>query len=315
MKSRDINNMSIKQYLSEKGILPAKDRGYYGMYSSPFREDHEASMKVDYNKNLWIDYGSGEGGSLIDLVMKMNNATFHEAITLLEKEQQKFGSLSFHGDRIYSNPETLKSTPAIIIRRIQKLTNPALIDYLKERKINTDIACIHCSEVHYLVNDKSYFAVGFKNDSGGYELRNKYFKGCTSKDITFIKADNDCCQLFEGFMDYLSFLTLKNCENLPLRPMDVIVLNSLTNLPKAKKVLASYKSVSLFLDNDNAGKRAVQELKSVCKEVNDQSSFYTKHKDLNDYLNDHLNDSLKTCLCEKTKVEIPVKNKKSGIKR
>jgi hypothetical protein len=26
------------------------------------------------------------------------------------------------------------------------------------------------------MNDKNYFGIGFKNDSGGYEIRNKYSK-------------------------------------------------------------------------------------------------------------------------------------------
>jgi hypothetical protein len=122
--------------------------------------------------------------------------------------------------------------------------------------------------------------VGFRNDAGGYELRNKYFKGCTSKDVTSVKAGSNTCQLFEGFMDYLSFLTIKNWQQ---SKADVIVLNSLSNLVKVKNTLTAYESVATFLDNDEAGKRAVQELKNVCN-ISDQSEFYAKHKDLNEYL-------------------------------
>lgn len=281
MKSIEANAISIKQYLSEKGIQPVKDRGYYGMYYSPFREDHNASLKVDYNKNVWHDFGTGEGGGLIDLVMKMQNSTFYEAITMLEKEQEKFSSFSFHGNQNHLPAGTLKPEPSISIQKMQTINNPALIDYLKERRINVDIARTHCYEIYYSVNDKTYFAVGFQNDLGGYELRNKYFKGCTSKDITSIKRNSDHCLLFEGFMDYLTFLTMKYIQ---WSPVDVIVLNSLTNLPKVKNNLVSYNSISAFLDNDQTGKKAVQELESICKDVIDQSFFYTKYKDLNEYL-------------------------------
>jgi len=281
MKSIEANAMSIKQYLSEKGIQPVKDRGYYGMYYSTFREDHNASLKVDYNKNVWHDFGTGEGGGIIDLVMKMQNSTFYEAITMLEKEQEKFSSFSFHGNQNHLPAGNLKPEPAISIQKMQTLNNPALIDYLKERRINIDIARTHCSEIYYSVNDKTYFAVGFQNDLGGYELRNKYFKGCTSKDITSIMQNNNHCLLFEGFMDYLTFLTMKNIQYFPV---DVIVLNSLANLPKVKNTLVSYKSISAFLDNDQTGKKAVQELESICKDVIDQSFFYSKNKDLNEYL-------------------------------
>ncbi|KAA6323708.1 DNA primase, partial [termite gut metagenome] len=75
MDSKIINRFPIRDYLAGSGIYPAKDNGYYGMYHSPFREDPDASLKVDYNRNLWIDYGTGGGGTLIDLVMRMENCS------------------------------------------------------------------------------------------------------------------------------------------------------------------------------------------------------------------------------------------------
>jgi DNA primase len=248
------------------------------MYHSPFREDHDASMKVDYNKNLWIDYGSNEGGTLIDLVMRIENCTNGQAMQKLEQHLSGIPSLSFQGNNA---PNRRESETSIQITGIAPINSPALIDYLRERKINIDTAKLHCRGINYKVNDKPYFAIGFPNDAGGYELRSKYFKGCTSKAITSHTSKQSTCQLFEGFMDYLSFLTIKNWQR---SPVDAIVLNSLANLPKIKDTLAGYKSVALFLDNDEAGKQAVQNLRSVCKEVIDQSVHYAKHKDLNEYL-------------------------------
>lgn len=60
-----------------------------------------------------------------------------------------------------------------------------------------------------------YFSVGFKNRKGGIEIRNPYFKGAVSpKDITHVSHNaGDRRQspvlVFEGFMDYLSYLALK----------------------------------------------------------------------------------------------------------
>ena len=309
MKSVEANAISIKQYLSENGIQPAKDRGYYGMYHSPFREDNNASLKVDYNQNVWHDFGTGEGGGLIDLVMRMENCSFHEAITRLERKYScadvgtyqsgniPTSNFSFHR----KNPDSdLKSPkPSLTILNVQPISNPALKEYLHERRISIDIARIHCSEVHYSVNDKPYYAIGFQNDKGGYEPRSKYFKGCTSKDIKSIKRNNDHCLLFEGFMDYLSFLTIKKLQN---SPVDVIVLNSLSNLLKVINALESYKSISVFLDNDQAGKIAVQKLESICKDVIDHSFLYSNYKDLNEYL------------CHQQLVQQLDKKKKSGLK-
>lgn len=277
MKSTDINRYPIREYLAGLNIYPAKDKGYYGMYHSLFREDSNASMKVDYDKNLWIDYGSNDGGTLIDLVMRIENCSNGEAMRKLEQHLSGTTSFSFQGNNLLPT----EREPAIAIQSVKFIENPALIAYLKKRNIDIDIAKQCCREVHYSVGEKPYFAIGFPNDAGGYELRSKYFKGCTSKDITSLKAGQDSCLLFEGFMDYLSFLTMKNRLH---SPVDTIVLNSLTNLPKITNTLTGYKSVALFLDNDEAGKRAVQHLRPVCKEVIDQSVHYANHKDLNDYL-------------------------------
>ena len=312
MKSIEANAISIKQYLSENGIQPAKDRGYYGMYHSPFREDNNASLKVDYNQNVWHDFGTGEGGGLIDLVMRMENCSFHEAISKLEQKYShkdigtyqsnniQTSNFSFHrknADWDLKSPES-----SITLQNVQPISNSALIEYLHERRISIDIARIHCREVHYSVNDKPYYAVGFQNDKEGYQLRSKYFKGCTSKDITSVKRNKKHCVLFEGFMDYLSFLTIQKQQN---APVDVIVLNSLTNLPKVKSNLTAYKGIWTFFDNDHAGEKAVQELQSTCNNVNDLSAFYSGYKDLNEYL----------CLKYKPQIKQVQKLKRMGLKR
>jgi len=140
---------------------------------------------------------------------------------------------------------------------------------------------VHCSEVHYRVADKFYFATGFCNDNGGWELRNRYFKGCTSKAPTTRRGDYPTCLVFEGFMDYLSFLTLKRN---PTPPHNIVVLNSVMNLAKAVPFIASHERVYTYLDNDEAGRKATTELKEACRNLSDQSVYYRPHNDLNDYL-------------------------------
>lgn len=281
MTLEDIKKISIREYLGQIGISPAKENVRYGIYHSPFREDRDASMKVDYNQNLWIDYGTGEGGSIIDLVMRINKVSKNEVITSLSQYDittvQQTNSFSFHRNNI---PEAQER--AITIRKIQPLSNPALVAYLKEREISIDIAKLYCEEVYYLANGKPYFAIGFKNDAGGWELRNRYFKGSTTpKNITTINNGSNTVMLFEGFMDFLSYLSLKQNAS---PTIDSAILNSLANLPKAIPFLQTHQTIHAFLDNDEAGKRAVQCLSPICKEVIDQSAFYRNHKDLNDYL-------------------------------
>lgn len=289
MNTQELNMMPIKDYLASNNIHPVKDRGYYGMYHSPFREDSNASLKVDFSKNLWIDFGANEGGTLIDLVMRMRSCDFKEAVAHLEQKYQdnvpEPDNFSFHGKSFSAKPEPVRQTIAVL--KIQSLTNQALIDYLDERYINLDITRQHCKEIHYSVGSKEYYAIGFKNDSGGYVLRNKYFKGCTSSDITthtsVDTSNKEACLVFESFTDYLSFLTLKNMD----RPkQDAVILNSVHNLSKAMDFIRSHKQVYAYLDNDDAGRRTTEAIKANCREntVSDQSAHYAKYKDLNDYL-------------------------------
>ena len=58
MTYKEANNISIKDYLNSLGIQPVTEKGSYGMYRSPLREDNTPSFKVDYNANLWCDYGT-----------------------------------------------------------------------------------------------------------------------------------------------------------------------------------------------------------------------------------------------------------------
>jgi hypothetical protein len=280
----EANKRSIKCYLEELEIFPSKDMGYYGMYRCPFRkEDNDPSMKVDYNKNLWFDHGTGIGGTLIDLVMKIEKCSEYDAITKLEKGQYSSDSFSFQGNLII--------TPAEIkIKKIQPLQNRVLLDYACiNRKINIDIAKRYLQEVYYSVNDKSFFSIGFKNDAGGYELRNAYFKNCVApKEITTFRKINESnagCLVFEGFLDYLSYLTLKNLLG-PIKN-DVIILNSTSLVSHSIEKLSTYEQIFCFLDNDNAGRQALTVFnEKYGNRVLDKSIHYIYYNDLNDFLCD-----------------------------
>ncbi len=296
----EIKKISIREYLAGLNIYPAKERGYYGMYYSPFRQDQNASMKVDYNQNLWVDYGTGEGGTIIDLAMRIDHSSLNEAIAELNKYDQTtvrhVDTFSFHRNDDKNNPE--KQEPAIQMTVIKELTHPALLDYLHQRCIDTGTAMQYCREIHYMVNDKPYFAVGFPNDTGGYDLRNEYFQGCLSpKDITHIKQKEPktSCYVFEGFMDYFSFLVLRNKYN-PGIPgtdkQDYIILNSTSNVAKVLDRLDGYEDILCFLDNDLPGRQAFQKIRQKFDaHVRDASKHYAKHKDLNDYLCGHFGQS------------------------
>ena len=286
------NRISIRDFLARRGIQPKYERNGYGMYLSPLREERTPSFKVDYVRNLWYDFGLGEGGTLLTLVMRLERCDRYAAIRILSNGKIRQAGSTSLSSGIYERPAVggfspvvrPATVPALRILSDAPLRHPALIGYLASRGIAQRIAAGYCREVRYEVNGRAFFAVGFRNDAGGWELRSARFKGGSSpKHITTLDKGSDTAMAFEGFIDFLSYLSLKGNPSLSI---DSIVLNSVTNLHKAVPFFSRHRVVHAFLDNDDAGRKALARLEesSPSSEVIDQSIFYRDHKDLNEYL-------------------------------
>ena len=278
----------IADYLhTAYGIKPAKRYNGYALYHAPYREDFNASMKVDFRENLWHDYGTGQGGSIIDLVMRLQGCSAYEAMKhLAGKRETIVAPSSFHREdhREHRRDEQRANNRRHILSISDELPSH-LQRYLREvRKIDLAVASGYLRHIHYEVGGREYSAIGFPNRSGGYELRDdNAFKGTIApKDISVIagREDNAPLCIFEGFMDFLSLLTMKGKETSPC-----LVLNSVSNLPRAIDYLheKGIDSVRAFLDNDQAGRNAILTLQSTGIKVEDMSRHYAQYKDLNDY--------------------------------
>lgn len=290
---KQANQMDLVTCLETLGYQPQKIRGNDYWYLSPLRDEKTASFKVNRKLNAWFDHGLGKGGNLIDFGILYHRCTVSE---LLQKLRETF---SFHQQSgpvqqppagTQNLPEALEPTVKVIAAT--SLTSPALCRYLEHRKILLTIAKIYCKEVQFELNGRNYFAIGFENNRGGFELRNSYFKGCSSpKDSTIIKHPN--CEnilVFEGFFSFLSYLTLQekmgknSLEQLPKVQTNFLVLNSLSFFPKAKLDMEKYPSIHLYLDRDKAGIKTTLEAVALGKGYQDKSHLYKGYKDLNDYL-------------------------------
>ena len=274
MEIQYIKQISITDYLQQQGYAPARVQGIHYWYYSPLRNESTPSFKVNTERNQWYDFGSGEHGDIIDLVCALHRCTISEAIWLLSGAKQVVHQdFSFGGER-----KTSKHKLEII--SVQSLTNPYLLRYIAERGISLSIANRFCSEIRYNNTNRTYYAIGFANDAGGWEIRSPYFKGCIApKAITTISKATDVLQIFEGFMDFLSWQTLN-----PPSTCDTIVLNSLALLPRIQEKIKDYKQVESFLDNDEAGRKSFEVLKHFCPSIIDGSVRYQTHKDLNEWL-------------------------------
>jgi 5S rRNA maturation endonuclease (ribonuclease M5) len=206
---------------------------------------------------------------------KYLNASIKEVLAWAE--QQNFSSFQHQSN---SNPKQEALANNYTIIEVKDIQHPALLEYLKSRKVENQTT--YLKEIHYQINDKNYFGIGFKNDSGGYEIRNKYSKICLGKkDVSTIKNDSENLKIFEDFFDFLSF---KNVEkSLSDEKSDYIILNSVSMISKIKNLLKNYKKIELYFDNDEAGNRAVETLKKEFENVEDDRILYKDFKDLNDW--------------------------------
>ena len=278
MQLHDIKQVSIVDYLAQTGYKPKLTKGVNYWYCSPLRSELMPSFKVNAERNQWYDFGTGDHGDIIDLVCALQHCSTAEAMRRLAalKGVRLAPSFSFGG-----TTPIRSQTPSMELISVQAVKHPKLLLYLSERGLQPSDVSPFLSEVYYRVSEKCFFALGFPNDAGGWELRNPYFKGCFApKAISTIKGtDSHKLQLFEGFMDFLSWRKLH-----PEVQADSIILNSLTLLPKLIPTLHPYPIIESLLDNDEAGDRATKQLFEAGLPVKDMRACYAPYKDINEYL-------------------------------
>ena len=271
---KEARQKSIIRVLEDFGLAPKRQTSKAAWYLSPLRTEKEASFCVTLNKNLWYDFGIAKGGNVIDLVMELKSCSPIEALRYLSSQTSFF-----------FNPPVMeinKREGTLKVTEVKELQHPALIQYLKSRSISVSTAQIFCKEVWYKYNGRTHFSIGLPNFSGGWELRNKLFKNSTTpKSYSLIGQGKEKLLLFEGMFDFLSLATTD--KNL-ISSSDCLVLNSLGFINSSLPLLNKYQKIYLYLDNDHAGKKAVQKLEELPMNILDYSCTYKGFNDLNEKL-------------------------------
>ena len=274
-----IRRIPLADFLARLGHEPVRRSGNELWYRAPYRNERTPSFRVNVAKQLWYDFGLGKGGDIFTLAGEflqsddfMKQAKFiAEAANMTVAGWEKPAYLPKPTEPVFEDVE------------VAPLLRSPLTDYLAERGIPIAITSRHCCRLNYSVRGKRYFAVGFLNMAGGYEVRSRFFKGCVPpKDVSPVKAEGspaDLCSVFEGFIDFLSAATLG------LETGDCLVLNSVSNVEKAMRYLGGYGRIDCYLDRDESGRRTLETLKGHYGErVCDRSALYDGCKDLNEYL-------------------------------
>ena len=274
-----MRHIPLADFLARLGHEPVRRSGNELWYRAPYRNERTPSFRVNVAKQLWYDFGTGKGGDIFTLAGEFIGSNDF-------MEQVKF--IAETANMPMPVPEMSKPTflpkpsePAFEGVEATPLFRSPLTDYLAERGIPYGIASRYCCRLNYGARGKRYFAVGFRNMGGGYELRTRFMKWCLPpKDISLIRNGSLTCNLFEGFIDFLSWKVLGIS-----RGEDYLVLNSVSLLERSFPYLDNYGKIRCYLDNDDAGRRTLAVLrKRYGDRIDDCSDLYAGCKDLNEYL-------------------------------
>ena len=186
MRAKEAKLIPISEYLTREWHQALRSRVWWRelWYSSPLRAgDSNPSFKVDTELNLWFDHGLARWGDIIHLVRDLHNVTTSQALAILDGSglvgsqptishtdtwlTQNWLVLPFDQDK--KNPAVEKEKQAYFsITQVWPITSPALIQYLKSRKINLEIAQIYLKEIRFKPRNllREYFALGFPNGNG-----------------------------------------------------------------------------------------------------------------------------------------------------
>lgn len=275
MNCQNLNqNIRLEEILHSLGHLPIKQSEKEAWFLNPFGTETQASFKLCKNRNVWYLFSEGIGGKTIDFIIRYFNCSVSEALNWAEERNFNFS---------FQKQPQISKTPTTKVNEIKPLSNIYLKKYLKSRGLS-QISFPYLKEVKFTINQKKLYAIGFENESQGFELRNSFYKGCTSKDISIIRKSQTSVCVFEGFIDALSYVELN-----PNFEESLLILNSVSMLKKGISELEKFTEIRLFLDNDSAGLKTKNEIIFSFPKAEDCSEFYSKFNDLNDFLVDKQN--------------------------
>ena len=284
---KELKQISIMGYLAGKGINAVSKSGQYFMYHSPLRDDSKPSFGVNHIKNTFYDLGNPDDqGNIIELVMKLEGLTFPNACNFLERE----GFDLVKENEILKTPflllsqNLLENTVGYQVIEVKDVEHPALVRYVNNRKISVQTAFNYLQEIHYTNAKGKFFGVGYQTDNSSYVVRSEIMKKPINLGKagikTFAVPNSKNLSLFEGMFDFLSA-----CEYYKGRPScTAIILNSTSNLNNALPTISQYEKVFCYLDNDDAGRKALDKLRQANVEVIDKSCIYQEFNDFNEFL-------------------------------
>ena len=299
-EKKQLHSISIIEIMAHYGKRLEHTRS--GLYYSPFRDERTPSFQIDEAKNTWYDYGTSEVGGLFDFVCKLAGITRGEVYDWLASFRHMVPESEYKAVIAPLMQRKPQASRIVIDSASHTFTKDKLIEYALSRAVSKEVLAKYCEEVIYHIDsapDRKFFAIGFKNNSGGYVLRSSISKRCSSSDITTLDSNGQMSQevtsdkviVFEGFMDFLSWITDVKQQT---PQYDCCILNSVSNVAKALPWIMEHSNIAAFMDNDQAGRETLQKIMDCASEgahdvcVYDMARLYEGYNDLNEKLSDEL---------------------------
>lgn len=295
MNIEQANTIPMSEFLKKLNILPYRDYQCSALYKAPHRIEKTASFRVSKTKNVWFDHGTGKGGNFFSFVIEYlkshkEDCTPSDALRFINNiwDNAPVPPLNELNKINESEENKLK------LLSVSPLNHTALIRYIEDRGISRELAELYFKQalVRNENTGKTFNSIALQNEAGGYELKNKLFKGSVgSKDITLVRGtdqNQSIVHVFEGMFDFVSALIMLRLTRFK---QDAIILNSLSCLKKSYPYIAnySYKQVYSWFDNDTAGVEHRTILNDFVKSQQGISHVslhkkYNDHKDVNAWL-------------------------------
>jgi DNA primase len=186
--NRVLEEVDIFEVISQYVDLKKRGKNYFGL--SPFRSETKPSFSVAPDKNMWYDFGSGQGGNAIQFIIEYEKISFSEAVRSLAEK---------HNIEIIEVGDEQQNNLYDQLYEIHNLANLFFINNLSSKKGTK--AKLYMKDRFFSNEIIKKFAIGFSNDSWDQlykELKNKFDNEVIEKSGLFSKSKNGYIDRFRN---------------------------------------------------------------------------------------------------------------------
>ena len=286
--------------------LPLKWQGTYYLGRATWRGDKNPSLSIQQNSSghwLWHDFGTGKGGSWIDLYMEARNMSYIEARNYL---LERFFGIQINKNQPQPRPreeEQISTTKGSIEEKkeVWKLIGIEEGDiseytkaYLKKYR-QIDHIPSWLREIKYVMMNattgeiKEIKAFGIQDTNGNWHVRYAIPHAKVKERVITLSKEgstyaiikkqdkNEKAVVVEGFVDAIRADEI-------WQDADIIILNTVENWKKVANVIQRYKTTYIATDTDEVGQRTAKELSKHC---NQAIRVKFQAKDLDEAIKNH----------------------------